>query len=293
MRPLHFAVALLVIAVWGFNFVAIEVGLQGIPPLLFSFARFFLTSIPAVFFIKRPAVPFKFVIWYGLTMFALQFALLFMGMYAGIAPGLASLLLQLQAFFTILLAVIFLGEKLHPWQLIGAIISFSGIGLVAMHLGGTITLTGFLLVIGAAASWGVGNIISKKIGKVNMISLVVWGSLVAWPPLLLVSWMVGGTDQFFHTFQHLNWQSAGAILYITYLSTLFAFAAWSWLLHHYSLVKIAPFSLMVPVVAIVSSVLVLHEPFQLWNMIAALLIISGLCINLLGPRILNKKKNNL
>jgi O-acetylserine/cysteine efflux transporter len=284
MPLLHLGLTLLVVIIWGFNFVVIREGLETISPLLLGFARFFLTSIPAVFFIKRPGVPFGKVLGYGLVMFALQFTLLFMGMYAGVTPGLASLLLQLQVFFTAILAALFFGEKLRPLQIIGALVSFSGIVLVAMHLSGSITLTGFLLVIAAAASFGAGNVISKKIGKVNMVSLVVWGSLVAWPPLLIISFMVEGADKVLHTFQHLTWLSGGAILYITYLSTLFGFGAWSWLLHHHPLGTIAPFGLLVPVFAILSSVLVLGEPLQPWKIFAALLVIAGLCINLLVLR---------
>lgn len=285
MQPFHLLLALLVILVWGFNFVVIKVGLEEIPPLFLGFARFFLTSFPAVFFIKRPKALFKMVVWYGLVMFALQFSLLFIGMYAGMPPGLASLLSQLQVFFTVLLAMIFFGEKLRSWQIIGALVSFLGIALVAMNLSDSITFTGFVLVIGAAASWGVGNVISKKIGKVNMISLVVWGSLIAWPPLLILSLVREGFDKVFYSVQHLNWLSSGAVLYITYLSTLFGFSIWSWLLHHHPIGTIAPFTLLVPVVGILSSALVLGEPLQSWKIFAALLVIAGLCVNLLGPRI--------
>ncbi len=288
MQLFNIILALLVVIIWGFNFVVIKVGLEEISPLLLGFARFFLTSIPAVFFIKKPSAPFKMVAWYGLVMFALQFSLLFIGMYAGVTPGLASLLLQLQVFFTVLLATLFFREKLHFWQILGALVSFSGIAFVAMNLGGNITLTGFLLVIGAAASWGVGNVISKKIGKVNMVSLVIWGSLIAWPPLLAISFIVEGADKVLYTFQHLTWLSGGAVLYITYLSTLFGFGVWSWLLHHHPLGTIAPFTLLVPIFGILSSVLVLGEPLQSWKVLAAILVIIGLCINLLGPKMFAK-----
>ncbi|HEY2811082.1 MAG TPA: EamA family transporter [Rhabdochlamydiaceae bacterium] len=289
MQTFHIICALLVVVIWGFNFVVIKIGLDEISPLLLGFARFFLTSITAIFFVKRPKAPFKMVIWYGLVMFALQFALLFMGMYAGVTPGLASLLLQLQMFFTVLLALLFFKEKLRLWQIIGALVSFAGIAIVAMHLSGNVTLLGFLLVIGSAASWGAGNVISKKIGKVNMVSLVIWGSLIAWPPLLAISLIVEGGDKIVHTFQHLTWLSGGAVLYITYLSTLLGFGIWSWLLHRYPLGTIAPFTLLVPVFGILSSALVLNEPLEIWKLGAAALVIIGLCINLVGPKMLSRK----
>jgi len=292
MQPLHLLLALLVVVVWGFNFVVIKIGLEEIPPLLLAFARFFLTSIPAVFFIKRPTAPFKMVVYYGLIMFSLQFSLLFTGIYAGVPPGLASLLLQFQVFFTVFLAMIFLGERLRSWQIAGALVSFLGIVLVAMNLDSNFVFSGFVLVIAAAASWGSGNLISKKIGKVNMISLVVWGSLIAWPPLLLLSLFTEGYDQILDTIQHLNWLSSGAVLYITYLATFFCFCAWNWLLHHYPVGIIAPFTLLVPVGGILSSVLVLDEPLQSWKISAALLVIGGVCVNLLGSRIAMRRAKN-
>jgi len=289
MKPIHFALVLSLIMVWGFNYVVIRVGLDEIPPLLFGFARFFLTSIPGIFFIKKPEAPWSKIIWYGLIMFALQFGLLFLGIYAGVDPGLAAILLQVHVFFSILLGVLIFKETLHLSQILGACVAFAGIALVALNLGGSITWIGFLLLIASAASWGAGNVLSKKIGKVNMVSLVIWGSFFAWPPLLLISFLVEGPDKILSAFQHLTLFSGGAVLYITYLSTLFGFGVWSWLLHHYPLGTVAPFTLAVPVIALFSSVLVLGEPLQLWKILAAVLVIGGLCINLIGPRLFSQK----
>ena len=281
----HLALALVMILIWGFNFISIKLGLDEVSPLLLGFARFFLTSIPAVFFIKRPNLPFRSVVIYGLVMFTLQFALLLMGMYAGVTPGLASLLVQLHVFFSLLLSAVYLKEKCHSWQIIGALIAFGGIALIAMHLGGSVTLTGFLLVIGSAVALVAGNVISKKLGKVNMVSLVIWGSLIAWPPLLAISLIVDGAEHLISTLQHLTWVSGGAILYTTYLSTLLAFGLWSWLLHHHPIGTVAPFTLLVPIIAILSSAAFLNEPLQTWKIIAALLVILGVSINLLSPRL--------
>jgi len=153
VRLHHMTLAIMVVAIWGVNFVVIKVGLKEIPPILLCALRFFLAAFPAVFFIKRPAAPLRMVIGFGLVMFSLQFALLFSGMYAGTTAGLASLLLQVQVFFTVLLAVLFLAEKPSVWQVVGALVSFSGIGLVAANLGGEISTYGLMLIIAAAASW--------------------------------------------------------------------------------------------------------------------------------------------
>lgn len=288
MSPSHLLLTLLVILVWGFNFVMVKVGLQELPPLFLCAIRFILTSIPAIFFIKFPSTSLKMVSLYGLTMFALQFALLFIGMYAGMTPGLTSLLLQAQVFFSALLGVFFLNERLSHWQVIGGLLSFCGIALIGMKVGGTVTPLGFLFVILAAVFWSVGSLFSKKIGRVNMVSLVMWSSFIAWPPLLALSLIIEGPDLILSGLQNISWQAAGAVLYITYLSTLFGYGSWSWLLSHYSLSYMAPFTLLVPIVAISSSVLVLGEPLQAWKLFAGSLVIAGLCVNLLGPRLFRK-----
>jgi len=271
MRPRHIVLAVLLALIWGFNWVVIKVGLAGVPPLTLCFARFLLVSIPAIFFIKRPAAPFKLIVFYGLTMFALQFSLLFMGMYLGVTAGLASLLVQVQVFFTILLAVFFLGEKINKWQILGALISFAGIGIIGIHLNNNISLMGFILVIAAAVSWSIGNLIAKKLHKVDTFSLIIWGSFVSLLPTLLASLWFEGVDKFIYCFCHLSFTSFSAILYLVVASTLFGFTAWCWLLTKYPISTVAPFSLLVPIVAILSSSLVLNEPFQPWKILAAAL----------------------
>ncbi|MCX6991136.1 MAG: EamA family transporter [Chlamydiae bacterium] len=283
MPPLHTLLILAIVAVWSFNFVAIKIGLEGISPLLLCTLRFILTSIPAIFFVKKPNIPFKMIFLYGIVLFALQFTLLFSGIAEGIDPGLASLLLQVQVFFSALLAYLFYGEKPHKEKVIGGIIAFSGIVLVAINISANTTKLGLFLVLGAALSWSFGNVISKKIGKTDMIALVIWASLVAWPPLLVVSLFVDGPSQIYQDLTQMNLISLSSVLYITYMSTLFGYSAWSWLLQHHNMQTIAPFTLMVPIFAMMFSVLLLGEPLQTWKIIAASLVILGLCINLIAP----------
>ena len=285
----HLFLTLLVVMIWGFNFVVIKLGLSHIPPLFFVCISFFLTSIPAIFFIKKPAAPWKMIAGYGILTFTLQFALLFLGMSAGVPPGLASLLVQLQAFFTVLLAVIFLKEKLGVWQIAGIALSFSGIALVASHVGGSISWLGFFLVIGAALAWACGNIMAKKMGNLNQLALVIWGSFTAWPPLLILSLLTEDTVQLLSIWKNINWLSLGSIAYIAYLCSLFGFGIWNWLLSRYSLGKIAPFAILVPIFGILSSVLVLKEPLQSWKILAASLVVLGLLINVVSPYLSKKQ----
>ncbi len=285
----HLLLALLVMVIWGVNFIFVKLGLDEMSPLLLCALRFLLASVPAVFFIKPPEVPFKIIAAYGLIMFALQFALLFIGMRVGMTPGMASLLMQVQVFFSIFFAIIVLGEKPGMGQMIGALVSFSGIALVALHFDAHVSLLGFLFIMAAAATWGIGNLITKKIKSTNFIAVIVWGSFIACLPMFLLSLLFEGQDSFAYTYEHLSWKGCAALLYIVYVSTWIGYGAWNWLISRYPVGVIVPFTLLVPVFGILSSILILGEPFQLWKLVAGLLVISGLCINILSSRWLTEK----
>ncbi|MEQ1951203.1 EamA family transporter [Mesorhizobium yinganensis] len=296
MQLRHLLLALTIVMIWGVNFAIIKLGLLQMSPLALGVARFALAAFPWVFFIKRPDVPFRLLAAYGLLMFAMQFGFLFTGMKLGMSAGLSSLVLQLHVFFTIGLSVILLGERPTAWQMGGAVLAFGGVGLVAANVGGDVTLAGLMLLIAAAASWGGGNIVSKRISQksstVNVLGLVVWGSLFALPPLAVVA-MVLDPENFVSSFTGLDWVSAGAIAYIVYLSTLFCFAAWSRLLGLYPVSTVAPFTLLVPVFGFLGSAVLLGEPLQGWKLAASSLVIAGLCVNLFGPRLFAMRRVNL
>ena len=287
MMPItHLLLALLVVVIWGVNFLFVSFGLEEISPLLLCSLRFLLASVPAIFFIKIPQGSFRVIVLYGFVMFALQFAFLFMGMNIGMPPGMASLLMQTQVFFSMFFAGIFLGEQPNMGQIIGALVASFGIGLVAMHFDSEISLPGFVFILAAAATWGFGNLITKKIkgSSDNMMAIIAWGSFVACVPMFLLSLMVEGPASFVYTYEHLSWRGVLSLCYIVFASTWIGYGVWNWLIARYPVGVVAPFTLLVPIVAILSSVLVLGEPFQLWKLAAGLLVIGGLCINILGAR---------
>jgi len=293
MRPRHLLLALTIVLIWGVNFAIIKLGLRQVSPLALGVARFVLAAFPWVFFIKRPNVPLRLLAAYGLLTFSLQFGFLFTGMKLGMSAGLSSLILQLQVFFTIGLSVLLLSERPTVWQVTGALLAFAGVGFVALHVGGEVTAIGLVLLVAAAASWGAGNIVSKLISQryldVSVIGLVVWGSLLALPPLLAVA-LVLDHDAFVASFTGLDWISVGAIAYIVYLSTLFCFASWSGLLARYPVSTVAPFTLLVPVFGFLGSAVLLGEPLQGWKLVASGLVIAGLCLNLFGPRLARRPR---
>ncbi|WP_058476796.1 EamA family transporter [Legionella steigerwaltii] len=282
----HLLLALLVVLIWGVNFLFVSFGLEEISPLLLCALRFLFASVPAIFFVKIPQTSFKEIVLYGFVMFALQFAFLFIGMNIGMPAGMASLLMQTQVFFSMFFAVIFLGEQPNLGQIIGALVAFTGIGLVAMHFDSDISLPGFIFILAAAATWGFGNLITKKIkgSNSNMMAIIVWGSFVACIPMFLFSLMFEGTSSFVYTYEHISWRGTLSLFYIVFASTWIGYGVWNWLIARYPVGMVAPFTLLVPIVAMLSSVFVLDEPFQLWKLAAGLLVIGGLCINILGAR---------
>lgn len=283
----HLSLALIVVLVWGLNFIFVSIGLTEISPLLLCALRFLLASFPALFFIKLPKNSFKIIALYGLVMFALQFALLFMGMSVGMPAGTASILIQVQVFFSMFFAVLILGEQPNIGQIFGALVSFAGILLVAMHVDRDISLGGFFFILAAAATWGVGNLITKQMNAhINMMALIVWGSFIACIPMFFISLMVEGVDNMTATLAHLSVKGLGSLFYIVFASTWVGYGLWNWLMARYPVGMVAPFTLLVPVVAMLSSVLILGEPFYLWKLVAGLLVISGLCINILGSRLI-------
>ncbi|MDP3761216.1 MAG: EamA family transporter [Ramlibacter sp.] len=281
----HLFIALFVVAIWAFNFVAIKVALVDFPPILMAAIRFALAAVPFVFFIRRPAAPFRLVAFYGLLVFALQFGLVFLGMALGVSASLAAIGLQLTVFVTIGLAAIIHGERVSRVQLAGAAVAVAGLAIIAANAGGDVSLPGFVCVLLGACCWGAGNLVGKAMGKVDMVALVVWSSLVAPLPLAALSLLVEGPDRIGHALSGVSWPAAASMAYIVYASTHIGYSAWAWLMARHPASTVAPFSLLVPPLAAVFSAAVLGESFPAWKLVAGSLVLAGVLINLFGGRI--------
>lgn len=281
----HLGFVLIIMVTWGFNFVFIRLGLKELSPLLLCSLRFLLAAIPLVFFLKRPKCSLGILILYGVVMFALQFSLLFTGMKLGMSAAIASLLMQTQVFFTMIIGTFYLKEKPRLWKWIGALISFSGIAYVAYHTNGELSLAGLIFTLMGACSWGCGNIISKKIGKVEPLALVSWGSLFAAPFIIAVTLLLEGPSQSIQSITHISGTTLLALGFIVYFSTHLAYGLWSYLLSIHPASQMAPFTLLVPIFGFIGSAIMLGEQLQLWKILAAVLVISGICFNILEPQI--------
>jgi O-acetylserine/cysteine efflux transporter len=281
MRPVHIATAIAVAAIWGFNFVVIKVGLDHYPPILFSGLRFAFAAIPLVFFVPRPKIPWSILGGIGFFIGIVQFTLLFLGMKAGLSPGLASLVIQSQVFFTTILAMVFLGDRMTRVQIIGMGVAFCGIALIGIFQDAHVTLIGLALVIGAALSWSVANILMKKAGNVDMLHVMVHASLVVPIPLIFLSLLVEGRDTVVASLMAVTWEGFWVLLFNGWIVTVVGFGLWGMLIRRYGASQVVPFALLVPVFGMSSSALLLGESFGPMRLVAATLVIVGLVLTVM------------
>jgi len=279
----HNVLAASVALLWGVNFVAIDVGLETFPPLLFVALRFALTAFPAVLLVRRPAVPVKWIVAVGFFLSVGQFGLLFVAIHAGMPAGLSSLVVQLQVVFTIALAVAFLGERPSRAQLGGAVLAFAGLAAIAAGRAQSVPLVAVLLVVGAAASWGVSNVCTRVAKPSNSFAFLIWASLVGPIPLTGLSFAFEGSSAMAHAFTALGWPALLSLLYVVVVSTLFGFGAWTWLLARHSTSNVAPFSLLAPVAALVSTWLARGEQPTPAELAGGIVILVGLALAVVPP----------
>ena len=278
-------IALLVVMTWGVNFVALKWSVIEIPPFLLTGLRYLLAALPAVLIVPRPKMPLFLLLLYGTVIGTFQFGFLFVAIRLGLPAGLASLLMQTQAFFTFGLAVWLLGERPGVMQILGATVAFAGIGVIALERLAGATLLPLLLTLAAAFSFGASNIITKKAGAIDMLSLVAWGSLVPPIPMFVLSLLFEGPGALAEAIGHVTLRGGLSLLFSAYVITLVANKLWADLLGRYPANTVAPFTLLVPIFGITSSMLLLDESISLFEVAGGALVFLGLIINTFGPRL--------
>jgi O-acetylserine/cysteine efflux transporter len=283
---LHIVMALAVVAVWGTNFVVIKGALHHLPPLLFASLRFFFVAFPAVFFLKRPMVPWTRLATYGILIGLGQFGLLYIAMSGQISPGLASLLMQTQVFFTIGLSMILSGERVRRFQVVALLIAAAGIVTIIAHAdAATVTPLGLLLTLCASMSWAGGNITARRDPGANILAYVVWASLFSIPPLVLLSLTLEGWPAIVQGIRGADATTWAAVLWQSVGNSLFGYSVWGWLLARHPAASITPMALLIPVFGMTASSLLLGEAMPIWKLVAAGLVMTGLAVNLAWPMI--------
>ncbi|MBK7617547.1 MAG: EamA family transporter [Burkholderiales bacterium] len=283
----HLLLALAVVAVWGSNFVVIKFGLAELPPFALATLRFALSALPWALFIRRPAVAWWRLAAFGVLLGCGQFGLLFQAMRSDISPGLASLVVQAQVFFTIALSLLFSGERVRLMQVLAALLALAGMGWIGWHgLQGSaeVHLLGLLLVLAAALCWAAANLVARSAGRVDALGFMVWSSLFAVPPLALISATLEGVAPVWLAVQHASGLAWAAVIWQALGNTLFGYGSWNWLLARHPAATVTPMALLVPVFGFGSSALLLGEPLPGWKLAAAGLVMAGLGLNFVATR---------
>ncbi len=287
----HLLLALAIVAVWGTNFVVIKISLDSFPPFFFAALRYIFALLPVVFFMPKTKVSWGNLCVYGLATGVGQFGVMYFAIDGRISPGLASLVIQTQVFFTIGFAMFFAKEGLRLYQALAVAVAMTGLVIIALHTDAATTFLGLALVVFAGFSWGVANTVSRRAGAINMLSYVVWASAFSIPPLLLISLIFEGGAS--HLWEISLAAPAGAwmgVLWQSWANTLFGYAAWGWLLSKHPAAVVAPAPLLVPIFGMGASAFFLGEALPPWKVEAASLVIAGLVINLFWPTLRAKSR---
>lgn len=282
-------IALLIISIWGFNFIIIAWGVESMPPLLMGGLRFLLVAILGSFFIRKPDIPWRWMALYAFTLCFGQFSLLFSALAFGMPAGLASLVLQSQALFTLIFSVLLLKEQIKPNQILAMIIAAIGLVVIAdSGQSGNMTLLGFTLTIAAAIAWGLGNVVNRMINQRGYranIGLVVWSSWLAMLPFFLTSYLVEGEGAITQSLLNLNCLSVVVLFYLAIAASIIGYSLWSYLLTHYPAGQVAPLTLAVPVVGMISASLLLGESMSNQQIVGITVVMIGLLVNTFGEKV--------
>jgi O-acetylserine/cysteine efflux transporter len=285
MKFKHVVIAVLVTAIWGLNFSIIKLGLKSVDPFVLAGIRFTLCALPAVFFIRRPKVKLSYLISYGLVFGVGLWGVVNLSIEAGLSAGIASLLLQMSAFFSILLGAATFRESISKFQCAGLLLASLGLACVVTLTDGSATFAGIVLIIAGAASWSVANIVIKKSGTNEVLAFLVWSSLFSPIPLFLIAWVDHGTAAYVQTFARIDGRAIFSIFFQVYPTTLFGYWIWNSLLKKYPVSTVAPLSLLVPIFGMLGSMIVFSEHIGVTKLLAMLFIVLGLVTGLYGRRL--------
>jgi O-acetylserine/cysteine efflux transporter len=309
MKKKDILLSILLVILWGVNFTVIKLGLSGVPSMLLVSLRYLFTSFPAIFFIKKPKTELKYIIIYGLTVGVGQFSCLFYAMQIGMPAGIASIVLQVQAFISPVLAMIFLNEKMNSKQIIGFLAAATGLALIATASAGDsmnkVPALAFILMFGAPAFWAVSNMVLRiasdkaaaKGEKLNTVSMVVWSGLVPPIPMIGLALMLDTPETLLNALTNLNGISIFAVIYLAFAATLIGYGIWSILVSTYPMSMVAPIPLLVPITALLSARIVLSEKLSPMQWTGFIVILAGLVIANINidmiKNVFGKSKNSI
>ena len=287
--------ALLIVTIWGFSFVAIKLGVGDMPPLMLTALRFLLSAIPIIFILPRPKIPFKYMAGFGIMLGVCMFGLINSAIKLGMPTGLTSIIIQLQAFVTIIVSFFVFKEKPHRWQVSGALIGFAGMGLIGISKSDGVALLPFLLLIGAGCSWATANIITKLATRasdkpINMFAFVAWSSLIAPLPLMVLSYFLEDHAALAQGLSHITMNVIISTVFLAFAATIIAYGLWTRLLSRYSAVNVTPFALLVPIEGFAAGHFIYGELFDSLAIIGSFTVFCGLALSVFGAKLFNRRQ---
>jgi O-acetylserine/cysteine efflux transporter len=286
MKARHLLLAVMITAIWGFNFSVIKLGLATVDPFILAGLRFLLCAVPAIFLIPKPAVPWRYLISYGLVFGVGLWGIVNLGIKIGLSAGLTALVLQVSAFFTIALGALVFSEPLRRHQIAGGLLALLGLALVMLITDGSVSLPGVMLVVCGAVCWSIANLIIKRADTREVLGFLVWSSAFAPIPLFMLSYILNGATGYALLIEQLNLTALLSLAFQVYPNTLLAYWIWNSLLRQYPLSTVAPLSLLVPVFGLLGSVLIFNETLPMIKLIAMVLVLLGLLVGLYGQAVL-------
>jgi len=286
--------ALVVVFIWGTNFVVMKIGLQSVSPMMLGALRFAFASLPFLLFVRRPSVPWRLVVLYGLAQGVGQFGFLFFALHLGMPAGMASLVLQTQAFFTLLLAAAVLKESARPHHWLGLAVAAVGLTVIASASGegpAAMTMIGFVLTLCSAFMWATSNLIVRAASRAapgyDPVAFIVWSSAVSILPFLLASFTLDGVDAALTSLRTMDWTTFASVAYLAWFATLLGYSMWTRLLMRHAAGRVAPLSLLVPVVGLTTAWWAFDEQLLVSQWVGASVVLLGLIVNQLGGRFMN------
>ncbi len=278
----HTALGVCVALLWGFNFVVMKHAASELPPLALTAVRFILAAVPAVFLVPKPAVSWSILLGFSIAFGVVKFGLLFTAFKLGMPAGLASLVLQMQALFTIVMAYVWLAERPTSWQWASLAVALAGVGVIMWGVASDTAIVPVLLTVAAALAWSVANIVTKRAGHIDMLGFAVWTALLAGCMMLAVSMLVEGPMLVGQALANMSWRGVGAVAYLSYPISILSGAMWGFLMSRYSAAAVAPFALLVPVIGMLSGYFVYSETLSQSSLVGAALVVSGLTSNMVA-----------
>ncbi|WBL77533.1 EamA family transporter [Bradyrhizobium xenonodulans] len=282
MTAIQIVCAVAVPLLWGYQFVAIKVGVAEFPPLFFLALRFVAIALLLVPFVKRPTReqlgPVAVI---SIFLGGLNFGLFYVGLGLG-SGSLSAVAYQLATPFAVLLAWPLLGERPSLTTSAGVVLAFAGVVVLATGPALSASALPLLLVVGAAFAFAVSNVLTKCYGPFDSLMLMGWSSLLTVPQVMSMSLLLEhGQTASLVAADEIGWL---ALAYTIFIGGILGFGLWFWLIGRCSMSRVAPFGLLLPVFALMSSVLFLGEPVTPKLIVGGLLAVSGVAMTQVRPK---------